>query len=94
MKQAEMFPDMPYEPYQAHRPPRPAPARFYYIEAATGQRMMSADPFSGEVIFIPLDLGCPRIMLFNTRPKAQRYADDFSGVVHLFPYNLSHFFSK
>jgi len=92
--QMELFPDMSYEAPEPRKSPIARPLRWYYIEATTGQRMMSCDPFTGEVIYISLDLACPRIMLFNSRAIAQRQADQFDGEVHLYPYNLDHFFSR
>lgn len=92
--QLEMLPDMPYERVEKRKRPKGHRRGWFYVNDATGGLMLSCDPFTGEYLYVPYDLACPRIMLFNSRSVAQRWADKLDGVVYQYPYNLDHFYSR
>lgn len=94
MAQPEMFPDMPYEQAEGRVRHRTAKPVWFYVQHTKSPRMLSFDPYDGSVIFIPLDLACPRIALFSVRRTARDYADRHDGEVVKYPYNLDHFYSR
>lgn len=93
-EQADMFPDMPYKDADDFSRPLTPETVWFYVNHSAQDRMLSCDPFTGETVFIPFDLACPRIMLFNTKAVAQRYADQDGGFVVQYPYKLDHFYSR
>ncbi len=93
-EQQEMFPDMPVDLPERRKRPFPRVPVWFYVKHAETRQMLSTDRESGKFCYIPFDLGSPRIMLFNSKSVARRYADKLGGVVEEYPYKTHHLYER
>lgn len=84
MKQTQL-PNMPRFAPEHSKPAKRVLSGPYYLRHPKRREMVSTDPFTGEFCYIPLDLASPRILLFNCRLTAMRYAHPVNADVVPYP---------
>lgn len=83
------LPGMPEIRYPGDKSGKSGKRRWYYLQDAKNERMVSCRTEDGKPEWVPLDLTNPDIMLFNTMAGA-REMSEYIGKCHVvrYPYDL------